>query len=297
VTRATLRDAEGVRLALRCIRRETRGRGKNRRTVERTIWEDEQTLVGKLPADRAGGSAVPVAFRIPHDCEPTRDGYGDGIIWRLRVRAAMPGADYAADFTVPVFAAEQPDEFVPQAEPLAARLRASHAARVALDDPRIDISVNAAGRKRLVFPASRNHGLAIWLTVLALVFGGVGVGVGMFAAPIVIPVVCVAIGLALAYGASIYWFRHVEILVDRHGVEPHWRMLGFGGTRKIAADEIIEIKKKITAHANDTPYHSVVVVTRDGKESSLVSNLRTSDAAHVVEEIVNSLGSSSVARS
>src|SRR5829696_1857403 len=108
-TTVALREHESVRLALRCVRRATRGSGKNRRTSESTLWEAEQTLVGRLPLDRDGGNAIPVAFRIPHGCEPTLDRHRDDILWRLRVRAAMPGADYAADFTVPIFAEHQPD--------------------------------------------------------------------------------------------------------------------------------------------------------------------------------------------
>jgi hypothetical protein len=135
------------------------------------------------------------------------------------------------------------------------------------------------------------------LTTFALLFGGIGAGAGIAGAPILFPIVFGAIGLALAYPASIYWFRHVEVFVDRHGIERRWRMLGFGGTRTIAAAEIIEIKKKVTAQANDTPYHTIFAVTPGGKEFSLVSNLRTADAAHVLEEIVNALGSASVARS
>jgi hypothetical protein len=296
-TSVALRDHESVRVALRCVRRVTRGSGKNRRTSESTLWEDEQTLIGKLAADRDGGNAIPVAFRIPGSCEPTRDRHRDDIIWRLRVRAAMPGADYAADFTVPVFVEQQPENFVPQVEALAARLRASRAAVVALDDPQIEISVNVAGRKRLVFPTRRNRGTAVVVTLFAIVFGGIGIGAGVGGAPIIFPIAFGGFGAALAYGAAIYWFRHVELFVDRHGIERHWRMLGFAGTRRINAGDIVDIKSKITAEANDTPYHTVCAVVADGKEVALVSNLRTSDAAHVVEEIMNSLGSTaSVAR-
>jgi len=289
-TRVSLRDAESVRLALRCTHRETRGHGKGRRTIDHTIWEDEQTLTGKLATDRDGGSAVPVAFRIPGECQPTRVQSLDDIIWRLRIRAAMPGADYAADFTVPVFAERQPDDFVPQAELLAAKLRAPRATVVALDDPHIDISVNAAGRRRFVFPARCNRRTAMTLTLFAVIFGGAGIAMGIGGALIVFPIVFGAFGIAFAYGASIYWFRHVELFVDRHGIERRWRALCFGGQRTIAAGDVLDIRKQITAEASGTPYHSILAVTPGGKEFSLVSNLRTADAAHVLEEITNAIG-------
>jgi hypothetical protein len=295
-TKASLRDAESVRLALRCIHRETRGRGKSPRTIERTLWEDVQTLTGKLAIDRDGGNAVPVAFRIPGDCQPTLDRHPEVIIWRLRIRAAMPGADYAADFTVPVFAERQPDDFVPQAEPRAATLRASRALVVALDDPQIEISVNAAGLKRFVFPAARNRKLALLLTLFAAIFGGVGIGTAVGRAPVFIPIVLIAVGLIVAIPAVIYWFRHVELFVDRHGIERRWRMLGFAAQRTIAANELVELTKKITAEANGTPYHSILAITLSGKKVSLVSNLRTADAAHVLEEITNAIGAPTATR-
>jgi hypothetical protein len=295
-TKVALRDAESVRLALRCIHRETRGRGKSPRTIDRTLWEDEQTLTGKLATDRHGGNAIPVAFRIPGDCQPTLDRHPEVIIWRLRVRAAMPGADYAADFTVPVFAERQPDDFVPRAEALAARLRASRATVAALEDPQIDISTNAAGRKRFVFPASRNRKLALLLTLFAALFGGVGVGTAVGRAPVFISIILSAAALLVAVPAFIYWFRDVELLVDRHGIERRWRALTFGGQRTIAANEIVELTKQITAEANSTPYYSILAVTRGGKKVSLVSNLRTADAAHVLEEITNAIGAPTAAR-
>jgi hypothetical protein len=296
-TSVALRDQENVRVALRCVRRVTRGHGKHRRTSESTLWEDEQTLVGRLPTDRDGDNAIPIAFRVPPGCQPTLDRHRDDIIWRVRVRAAMPGADYAADFTVPVFAARQPDDFVPQAEALAAKLRAPRATVVALEDPQIDISTNAAGRKRFVFPARRNRRLALLLTLFAAIFGGAGVGTAAGRAPVFIPIILIAVGLLVAIPAFIYGFRHVELLVDRHGIERHWRAPGFAGQRTIAANDIVELTKTVTAEANGTPFHSIVAVTLGGKKVSLVSNLRTADAAYVLDEITSALGASAPARS
>ena len=289
-TRAPLRDAEMIRLTLRCIRREERGSGKNRRRWDRTIWEEEQVLAPSLPTGREGGIEIPVAFRIPSDCSPTFDSPRDDILWQLLVRAPMPGADYAADFAVPVFAVRQPPRFVPRAEAQAAKVRASRAAVAALEDPLIDISTNVAGRKRLAFPARRNHGLARGLTLAAAICFGVGGVASAMGAPFIFPLFFGLFGLLLGSGAVIYWFRHVEVLVDRQGIERNWRLLGFSGSERIAAGDIVELKRKVTAEANGTPYHSLMAERPDGKEMKLVSNLRTSDATHVLEEITRALG-------
>jgi hypothetical protein len=299
-TSADLRDAENIRLTLRCVNRVTRGGGDNRSTDESTLWEDEQIFTGKLPGDRAGGAAsgttIPVAFRIPRDSQPTRDSHHDDIIWRLHIRAAMPGADYAADFTVPVFDAEQPETFIPLAEPQAAKLRASRAQIVALDDPQIEISANAAGRKRLLFPASRNLKTAVTLALLALLFGGVAIAVTKIFGSLFFAVVFISLTLVIAYGALLYGFRRVELDIDRHGVKRSWRLLGFSGERCVRATEIVNIEQHKTTEMNSTPYFTIYAHMSDGGKVALISQLRTADAAHVLGEIETALGSPSPAR-
>ena len=296
-TSATLSHAEMIELSLRCVRRVTTGSGKRRKTRENTVWCDDQALTAaRLPGDRnSGDRLIPVAFRIPPDLPETLDSPHDDIIWRLRVRAAMAGTDYAADFDVPVFHARQPDGYVPRAEDAAARVRASRAALAAFDDPQIHVSTNAAGRTRLVFPASRNRGTAALMAVVCLIAAGVAAGTAAGGAPRLVPVIAGVVAVPLAYAAALYAFRHVELLVDRHAIERHWRMLGFAGSRTIATGDVVEVTKKVTAEANETPYHTVYAVVQGGREVPLVSNLRARDAQHVVEEIVNALGSGAAA--
>jgi hypothetical protein len=297
-TSANFRDAPFIRLTLRCVNRITRGSGKNASTHESTIWEAEQALKGtSLAADRTGGGAViPVAFRIPGNCQATRDRYRDDIIWRLHARAAMPGADYAADFIVPVFEDEsQPDDLVPKAQAQVVKLRASRAEVVAVDDPQIDISANAAGRTKFVFPASRNRTTAIVLTILTLLFGAVAVILLNLNSPVFFTVIFAAIAAALAYGAILYGLRHIELEVDRHGVRRAWRMLAFSGERSLRAIDIRGLEQTKTAEVNSTPYFTIYAQTNDGGKIALISGLRSADVEHVIGEIRNALGSAPAA--
>ena len=89
--------AENVRLSVRCIHRTVSGHGKNRTTRERTIWEDEHLLQGKLQTTPAGGVAIPVSFQLSQDCPATdQQQPRDQIIWRLDARAEVEGPDYFA---------------------------------------------------------------------------------------------------------------------------------------------------------------------------------------------------------
>jgi hypothetical protein len=123
-----IHDANSVRLVLRCIQRTTTnsfnlnsGRS-HRRAWDEPLWEKEQKLTGVLP------QGIPVSFRIPPDRRATEKfSARDEILWRLSVHADTPGADFSAEFLVPIFHAEaaQPKGFIPEAEKLAAKLRAT----------------------------------------------------------------------------------------------------------------------------------------------------------------------------
>ena len=97
----------GMKIALKCINRVTTGSGKNSNTYEHVLWQQQQTLTGKLP--RLGtGLGLPVAFQIPPDCAQTRDDSRNAIVWRIVATASEPGIDFKTTFTVPVFPVDGP---------------------------------------------------------------------------------------------------------------------------------------------------------------------------------------------
>jgi hypothetical protein len=94
-----------ARLALKCVRRETRGSGKNRRTTENVLWEREELIAREKWVTGAGGTRIPVLFYIPPGRPDTDDRDRDNeVVWRLTASAATPGVDFATQFDVPVFA-------------------------------------------------------------------------------------------------------------------------------------------------------------------------------------------------
>lgn len=55
-------------------------------------------------------SAVPVLFEVPFDLPESAGGGSRKIEWKLQMDAAVPGVDYHAEFTVPVFRTAESDE-------------------------------------------------------------------------------------------------------------------------------------------------------------------------------------------
>ena len=294
-TAAPVAEAEGLNLSLRCVRRVTTGSGKQRHTTEDVLWEDEQTLHGKLPHGSAGGSAIPVAFRIPSHCQASDDSDSRRqVIWRLRAHAAVPGADYAADFSVPVFnvdATMQPAGFVPRAESDAAKLRAPEPAQARRgDDARIQFSLGPGDRKKFLFPAGRSRAAAITITVLGLVFGGIGMGVQHFEGPMFFAIIFQVIGAAILTGAMVMWFREVELSVDPHGAVRQWRMLGCSGSRTVPVSSVSGVTYRSDTRVNDTAYYTVRAELKEGGTATLASGLLVRDAEWIAGEIAQSLG-------
>ncbi len=97
-----------ARLSLKCVRRETRGSGKNRRTTDNVLWEREELIPREKWVSGLGGTRIPVLFYIPPECGPTDDSdRNNEVVWRLRTEAETEGVDFATQFVVPVFATGQ----------------------------------------------------------------------------------------------------------------------------------------------------------------------------------------------
>jgi hypothetical protein len=93
-----------ARLMLKCVCRETRGTGKQRRTTEVVRWEHEENIAREKWVSGFGGTSIPVLFYIPATCAATDDSDSNNeIVWRLSAEVAVPGVDFATTFKVPVY--------------------------------------------------------------------------------------------------------------------------------------------------------------------------------------------------
>src|SRR5438309_667842 len=91
-----------------------------------TIWND--------PSQSRTLFVVPASFAIPADAPPTGRLCPTPVVWRLRARAAQPGADYDTTFVVPVFEVSDRPPAPPQANPHAAAVATSFSHLASGDD-------------------------------------------------------------------------------------------------------------------------------------------------------------------
>lgn len=100
-----LREKRAVTFKLACVRTETRGSGKNRKTVTTELWSSQQVVEGE-PTRDGRGMLVPVRFQLPAGQPPSDpEQSGDRIGWRLTVTSNLAGPDLSLTFELPVFAA------------------------------------------------------------------------------------------------------------------------------------------------------------------------------------------------
>jgi hypothetical protein len=293
---ATLQEADELKLTLKCVNRVTTGSGKSQSTSEFSLWEDSQTLKTRLSDDSLGGKQIPVAFRIPESCRAC-DGTGtrNEILWRLNAHAVMPGADYIADFVVPVFVANQPPNFTPRAEQFAAALRIPKDLQ-SLEASDLDLQRDAAGRIHLDIPAGRNMGGAVFMFILGAVFI-VGIllmqeyafGDSGFFNFVFVPIFCL-LGLWTEYMAMSMLLRAYTLMITRDGIQLTWRMFGFSGSRSMRRDELSRITYMTNVAVNNTPYYTLTAHANGGAKMKLATWLHQDDAKRLAGEIGDVLG-------
>jgi hypothetical protein len=253
-----------VRLALRCIRRETRGSGKNRSTREIVLWEHEERMLPEKLMGGPGRTEVPVLFFVPATCNPTDDtDRNNEVVWRLGARAAVPGVDFAATFTVPVFNTGE------TAAP-------PEAGKPVLDDyrsgPPDPGMLREAGVRREAgawfFSASHLGGTRLVFTVLSLGFGALWVGLLRQEVPWIAWMISGLFGAFILMFTFDLWLARFELRIGPAEImvrQP--RPWGTKETR-VPRGEVARVEAAKSMSVGTTQYYRLELTGIDGPEAA-----------------------------
>jgi hypothetical protein len=210
---ARIRPEAGFDVSLTCIRRVTRGGGKNRSTSESVVWQEERRVAGEPRRTAAAMEThIPIAFRLPADAIPCDDTESDNrVLWRLQLSASVPGVDYESRFEVPVFRTPLSDQ------PLSADEVAQPGNEIEYRQPadsRIVVTSSRRGTE-ILFSAARNPAVAASVTFFLLVWLGCIALQLYFRAPLVFPILSALVGLLILISVLDLWFQ-----VSRVRAEP-----------------------------------------------------------------------------
>jgi hypothetical protein len=263
----SLRPEGGFRVTLTCLRRYQTGSGRTRSTSETIYWQEERQIPGV-------GATIPFAFAIPADARPCDDSNpADRVVWRLQVDADVPGVDYSSAFEVPVFRTAESDQPRTAREEAATRDPQAPAEYRQPATSRIQVTSNRRGTE-ILYPAARNPGVAVGLTVFLLIWCAAIWACIHFRAPIIFPIVFGLFGILLLVVTLDAWLTVTRVTVEPAGVTIASGYLATGAGKTIAAGEIADVAPAITMQGGGTAYHSVMIVRKNGKKASAGSGIR-----------------------
>lgn len=252
-------SSRSIQAQLLCVRKTVSGSGKNRRTSESILWENQYDFAIQVGANKAVQSAR-VVIPLP-DGQPVSDWHDQRqqIIWRLRASASEPGVDYASQFELPVFAVEhdQADaDSTPELPPQQADL---------WRDTGVQHGYVSHGQ-RFYWPRYRLLAASLWVLLAGLIFGGVGVVLLLQQQAWLMGGVFVLIGLLIVWGAVTMLFQRSEITFGQgqlryaHGL--------FGGEKVIPLAEIRQLSHKRSASIGYNTYYRIEL-QRWGSEKTI----------------------------
>jgi hypothetical protein len=283
-TTASLADVRVVKLQVACV--EHNRRGKN--SSQRLLWEDRKELDAAALHVTTG---IPVFFQLPRDGTPASP-KPDRIYvkWHLEVKAETAGVDFGATFELPVFGVTPAD--APSAIPADPTARWQPHGGESSPNPtsRIHVETTVEGRE-FIFPAARNPGVALWLTLFAAIFSA-GVWFTIVKhAPILFPIVLGLFDLLFVTLVFSAWFGASRVVIAPDGLHRHKSGLFLRSRKTFRRGEVKDIKLHIGMSSGTQAFYDLRVVTVSGGENTLASAIANKhEAEWLAQEMKTALG-------
>lgn len=229
-------------VTLSSLRSYISGSGKNRSRHESVEWQDS----GYAKVERAAnGLRLLFRFTVPqgqHESEGRSDSY---YLWRLNLKAELPGVDLDRDFEIPVYATGE--------HARAITIDSAREVPHGVEKPRAEslLPIRRNGMvQELYYPMLRRPARA----VLGILFGAAFAGVGLFlwgeavsngGMLYVMSAVFTLAGSGIVLGALYSAFNTLRVELDGHRLRVTRSVLGIAISSKQAAyHEVLTIKEK-----------------------------------------------------
>jgi hypothetical protein len=257
-----LQPQHGLHLRLSCIRQTTTGSGKNRHTEETILWQDEKWLRADLPQTDLNATGIPIYFKLPDNLPESTPGSGDGIHWKLEASATLRGPNFHAVFDVPVFKLPEPPEI--SDDPTVQYQMSLDEVRKQIHS-KIQVNDLPGGGKEFVFPAARNVGPAVGLTLFWLVWTGIVVALfwNWKQVPALFPLLFGAFDLLITIFAFNLWFLRSRVVVTSEQVTVQKSWLGVKKERRLAASNVTGFDAQVGMTTGHSAYYDLKIRTGD----------------------------------
>ena len=262
-------------VTVECVHKYTTGSGDNRKTVENILWQDQQTLT--VSSASTNGHVLPIVFKLPKHQAESESGTGsDRYFWRLLAKSDLKGVDYSSNFEIPVFKSdstlsdsesEYEEEFFAELEGDDVVIDKGEWMRLNLDHEQ-----TVSGSK-YIFKRARLIGMAFSLTLMTLIFGGIGIA--MFITDkgsTLFGVIFTIAGFLLGWGALHQWLNKSEITVAYNKLSSRsgWFMTK---QNDYQLGDVSKIYKHSSMSSGNVKYFGLYIDTPGKKKIKLAENL------------------------
>jgi hypothetical protein len=257
----------GFLLTLSCINRVVTGSGKNRSTREYVRWQDESLIKKEMYPYDQSGSAIPVLFQISYDSLETNEENPDNkIIWRLDVKASVPGVDYSASFEVPVFRTQKSSkDFVLDKKSISAYEVKQEPVEV-FNSAGILTGPSLTGAMRFYFPMARNKGAGLFLTAFVLIWTIIVYFLFTKHAPVLFGIMFGALDILFLYWLMDLWFFRSKVEISEQSLSISKGIFTLGNPRQFEFSQIKDLEITNGMTFMNKLYYQLVLVTTDGKK-------------------------------
>ena len=269
------------------------GSGKNRRRSEKILWEDAQDI----PAKQGSYSThfrLPVAFKLPEKAQSSDWADSDNeYLWKLIVKADLPGPDYEQSFEIPVYDPKHHSFHVPNYLNEDGEI-AGNIYQDSGDWRETHVQVTKTLEGETYYnPPARHKGTALTMTIVALFLGAIPFAIIASAGPIIGSIFSLVLGLfALVFGgiALDLWFHKIFLVANKGQFNLRYGLFA----RKQAnctIDEIASLKISSTMNSGTTSYYDIVAKLKNGKSLKLAIYIEDKrDAIALRDKIATEIG-------
>ncbi len=262
-------------LTLTSIRSFVSGSGKNRSRRENVLWQHEVLAHTELGAQ---GTRVMFRFDVPDglresEAAPKKDSYN---LWRLNLRAEMPGTDLDRNFEIPVYATGKESRHLSQRSVDAAEAEGSEAFDAAVRDG-VRLSFDGV-RKRLVYPMGRNFLSHLAGFVITGAFAAAGAYLVIEEGATFFGSIFGGFGALFAVVALYMMFRSLDVRAEGNTITSIRRWLGIPvRIRRMQRSDFYRFEKETntqTQNGNNVRYYSVRAIDNNANEMVLGEGFR-----------------------
>ena len=243
------------------------GNGKDRSRKEEAKWQD---AIVAHAEQGARGTRLAFRFDVPEGLDASDAVQDDSYhVWRLNLRAELPGADIDRDYDIPVYATAEKSRHLSDRAVQEARAEQSLIDNESVSEV-IKIRQNAGG-KQMLYPMGRHLGPALGGLIVGAIFAALGWYMVVAEGHSIFGSVFVAVGALIGMFGLYLALNSLEVSKEAGNIKVVRRLLGIPVSRKQMHQNNFErFEKNSTLKTQSggkhTIHYSISAIDRQGNE-------------------------------